>query len=95
MLSQYEMEIENRVPKVGGGRSPGALKLFSVEPGASSLRCLEPSYYFTVEPGAFKTFAAERVAPSIKIPTFLHTDSVITCFFCCLLGIGTKIVKTQ
>ena len=48
-----------------------------------------------VGPGALKTFAAEPVAPNIKIRTFLHTDSVITCFVCCLLGIGTKIVKNH
>ena len=34
----------------------------------------------------------EPVALNIKILTFLHTDSVITCFVC-LLGIGTKIVE--
>ena len=79
-----------RVPKGrgaggGGGRSPGALKCFSVEPGAPSLRYLEPSYYFTVEPGALiKTFAAEPVAPNIKIRIFLNTGiPVITCFLCC------------
>ena len=38
-------------------------------------------------------FAAKPVAPNIKIRTFLHTDSVITCFVCCLKGIGTKKVK--
>ena len=32
MLSQYEMQIKNRVPKVGGGRSPGALKFFPWSP---------------------------------------------------------------
>ena len=29
-------------------------------------------------------------SPKIKIPIFLHTDSVMTCFVCCLLGIGTN-----
>ena len=40
-------------------------------------------------------FAAEPVAPKIKIRTFLNTDSVITCFVCCLQGTGTKIVITS
>ena len=40
-------------------------------------------------------FATEPVTPNIKIQTFLHTDSIIMCFVCCLLGIGTKIVKNQ
>ena len=76
--------------------SLGALKFFPrVEPGAPSLRCLEPSYYFTVEHEALKTFAVEPVAPNIKIWTFLDTDSVITGFACCLLRIGTKIVKKK
>ena len=50
---------------------------------------------FSVEPGALKTFAAEPEVPNIKIRTFLHTDSVITCLVCCFLGMGTKIVKNQ
>ena len=66
--------------------------MFSMEPGAPSFCCPEPYYYFTVEPGALKTFSAGPVAPNIEIRTFLHTDSVITCFVRCLLGIGRKIV---
>ena len=87
--------LYNRVPKRAGGggggvgQSPGAVNFFPWSP--------EPhrfvSFHFTVEPGALKTFAAEPVAPHIKIRTFLHTDSVTTCFVCCLLGIGTKIVQ--
>ena len=78
---------------MGGWSEPRSPKIYSVEPGAPSVCCLKPLYYFTVEPGALKTFAAEPVARNIKIRTFLHTDSVITSFVCCLLGIGTKIVK--
>ena len=78
-----------------GWPEPGNPKFFSGEPGVLSLRCLEPYYYFTVEPGALKTFAAQPVAPNIKILTFLHTDSVIACFVCCVMGIGTKIVKNH
>ena len=49
--------LYNRVP-MGGWSEPRSPKIFSVEPGAPSLRCLEPWYCFTGEPGALKTFAA-------------------------------------
>ena len=74
---------KNRVPKGRGWQEPRNPNFCSVEPVVRSFCCLEPWQYFTVDPGAFKTFAAEPLAPNIEIWTFLHTDSVITCFVVC------------
>ena len=79
----------------GGGWSPGALNVFPGGPGPIASLPLGALILFSVEPGALKTFAAEPEVPNIKIRTFLHTDSVITCLVCCFLGMGTKIVKNQ
>jgi len=44
---------------------------------------------FTVEPGALKTFAAESVAPNIKIRAFLRR------VLCCLLEVFAVVVLNK
>ena len=57
-------------PKRGRGVEPSSPKIFSMEPEAPLLGWVEPQH-FTLEPGALETFAAESVAPNIKIRAFL------------------------
>ena len=79
----------------GGWQEPGSLNFFRWSPEHHHFVARSPSIIYSKAWSHQNVSAEPAVAPNIKIRTFFLTDSVITCFVCCLLRIGTKILKNQ